>query len=277
MLEKKQIGILTLHSGFNEGAVLQALCLSRNLQNSLLDWRVDIIDHRYPKKTAFYGPPNDNRKRALFRAISELPLSNQSFFSDDHRCTFDYVNSNYHVLVTGSDTLWKLHYTRRRFRLPPIQNHAMYPAFPNVYWPDRVIRVPKIAYAACIGETDTTTIPWLHRQRMRSILSDFALLGVRDAKTNDFIRWLAPSLRTEWVPDPSFSIDVLSLVDREAVKVKLATLGVDFSRPRLGVMLGDGRETEAAVAKLRARGFQAVGFSLSNNFSECELFREADL
>ncbi len=133
MERDKRIGILTLHSGYNEGAILQAFCLASHLQSSLINSEVEIIDHRYPNKVRAYGPVHDERTKVLNDFINHaLPSSRKRLLSDDHRATFEFIKEEYDVVVTGSDELWKVKYAKRYFGLISEQKDPWCPAFPNV-------------------------------------------------------------------------------------------------------------------------------------------------
>jgi hypothetical protein len=271
-----KLGILTLHSGYNEGALLQAFCLAANLRSSLPNSGVEIVDHRYPSKVRVYGPVRNERTRALNDFFDHsLPLSGKRFLADDHRPTFEFIKENYKAVVTGSDELWKLDYTKRFFGFVSEQNNPWCPAFPNVYWPDESVKIPKIAYAASIGHTDWQTIPRKHVRRMKHILSQYTLLGIRDQRTMSFLKWLDTGMarKAEWVPDPTFSADILPLLDRETLKQKLQTLGVDFNRPRICIILeGSTNINNEVIEGMKQRGFQIVALSLKNRFADVELF-----
>jgi nitroreductase len=271
-----KIGILTLHSGINEGAMLQAYALAKNLAENVAGAEVEVVDHRYRTKTlAVYGDDPDERTEALDSFLSEqLPLSRRQFFTDDHGETFEYLNENYDTVVVGSDEVWKLHYTRRLGGLLAVQDNPWQPPFPNAFWPDHSVKIRKISYAASVGNMNWLRIPRRHVSRIRSILDEFSLLGVRDRRARDFLRWLYPGQpdRGEWVPDPTFSVDLLALVDRDQVRAKLEAYGVDFARPRLGIVLPDAPRARRCVERFRERGYQVIGMSMKNRLSDVELF-----
>lgn len=272
-----RIGILTLHSGFNEGAMLQAFCLASSLQARFPAARVEVVDYRHPLKTSVYGSADDERKLALARFANErLPLSPGAFREADAGMVHRYVRERYDLLVVGSDEVWRLTYTRRFGWLWVEQSSPWDPPFPNAYWPGEDAGVPRVAYAVSAGATNWRLIPRTHRTKMRAILSGFSLLGVRDQRTKAFLEWIDPEIgaKAEWVPDPTFSWDWLSCVDRDALREKLDRLGVDFGRPRLGVVLMDSPWLERIVAWFRDKGFQIVGFSISNRYSDVQLFRQ---
>ncbi len=275
-----KIGILTLHAGINEGAMLQAWSLVENLRNALPGAEVEIVDHRYlTKQRKTYGAmPRTDRTEALEAFLEErLPLSSRRFVTDDHRETLEYINQSYDALVVGSDEVWKLHYRRRFGGLITVQDNPWQPPFPNVYWPDQSVKICKVSYAASVGNMDWLRIPRRHASHIREILDGFSLLGVRDRRARDFLRWLYPEGpdRAEWVPDPTFSVDLLGLVDRDRLKAKLEAFGVDFSRPRLGIVLWDRRWKRLlarGVQLFRDEGYQVVGMSMENQMADVELF-----
>ena len=103
MSKQGKVGIVTLHYGFNEGAILQAYCLSRAIASLGSGWPVEVIDHRYPSKVAAYGAATTGRTRSLASAIEKwLPLSRQRFAISEEKATFDYINSNYSSVVVGA-------------------------------------------------------------------------------------------------------------------------------------------------------------------------------
>lgn len=274
MTHDKKIGILTLHSGYNEGAILQAFCLASNLQNNGTSM-VEIVDHRYPSKIKAYGPIRDEKTRWLDDFINHsLPLSKERFIADDYHATFKFIGKNYNAVVTGSDELWKFNYNKRFFGIISEQKNPWCPAFPNVYWPDESIEIPKIAYAASIGGSDWRVIPKKHIARMKRILSNYSLLGIRDQRTMSFLEWLDPVIasKAEWVPDPAFSIDILSLIDKEALKEKLQQWGVDFDRPRICIVLENTPNVNKVIQEMKQRGFQIMALSLPNKTADVALF-----
>jgi hypothetical protein len=275
MNNDNKIGILTLHSGYNEGAILQTFCVANNLQRNFPDSKVEIVDHRYPSKVKAYGSVRDDKTRVMNDFVDHfLPLSKKRFLADDHRDTFEFIRENYSAVITGSDELWKLKYTRRCLGLIFEQNDPWSPAFPNVYWPDEGIELPKIAYAVSIGQTDWRTIPKKHVKRMKRILSQYTLLGVRDQRTMFFLKWLDKDIasKAEWVPDPTFSTDIGTLVDKEKLKQQLQDWGVDFSRPRVCTVLRDSPKLlDELINAIKKKGFQVLSLSLPNSIADVDL------
>lgn len=274
------VGIATLHYGFNEGAILQAYGLSRLLEQELQVNRAVVIDHRYPKKEAIYGRPSSGREQELAHATNDwLPLSSERFRSEDPAKAFEYVNRRCAALVVGSDVVWTLKYKRRLRRLlgkgiMPSQPYGFYPAFPNLYWPGPEVRVPKLSYAASIGTMDWTEIPRTHRSDMQKRLSSYAAISVRDERTLAFLDWLDPQLASNAVivPDPTLSIDLLQEARLPGLRERLAAAGVDFDRPRCGVVCDDALNMREAADQLRALGYQIVGITTKNSFSDVDLF-----
>ncbi|HMN89758.1 MAG TPA: polysaccharide pyruvyl transferase family protein [Saprospiraceae bacterium] len=281
MSKLHKVAVATYHYSFNEGAILQAYAVTQ-LVETHLGKKADLIDQRYPGKQAIYGAPNDNRKEALQASIDHwLPLSSASFRSRDNRAVFDYINNNYDAFIVGSDVIWNLRYKRhlRRF-LPgggifPHQPYPFFTPFPNIYWPDKSIKIPKYAYAASIGTLEYNAIPGRHRRNMKQILSGFSAISVRDERTRRFVEWVDPNLAKDVVivPDPTLGIALLELNRLESLKEKLIALGVDFSRPRCGIICeGDHMPTRKTAEYLKAKGYQIIGITAANPFSDINLF-----
>lgn len=272
-----KLGIVTYHSCLNEGAILQASCLSSALKERLPGSEVEIVDYRYPSERKAYGPVDDRRKKALSEFVEHvLPLSRERFEDEDPRRAHEFIGKNYDMLVVGSDEVWRLEYMRRLGGLRVDRGSPWTPPFPNIYWPNGQVEIMKTAYGASVGGTDWRMIPRSDKRQMREALLGFSSIGVRDSRTSSFLRWLDPALeaRSEDVPDPTFALDWLSKVNREGVRRKLENAGVDFRRQRLGIVLMDSPWLQRIVEDFRAKGFQIIGLSIPNRFSDVELFRE---
>ncbi len=271
-----RFGTLTLHAGFNEGAILQSLALHRAIGELRPAAEVEIVDHRYPVLMArAYGPADDDRKKALQAFYdNDLPLSPRRFHSKARRLTFDYIQSRYDALVVGSDEVWKIAFQHRLKGLLRLQTDPYAPAFPNVFWPGPSLHVRKIAYAATAGEkTDWLALPKCMRRRIAEALGDFDAIGVRDERTRAFALWADPALEKKitWTPDPTFIADLTGDVPTDRLRARLAGWGVDFQRPRLLLIAGVHDAYAAAVALLRQQGYQIVSVSDKNPYADVDL------
>ncbi len=257
------IGILTIHTGYNEGAVLQSLALSRLLAK-VTGKPVEVIDHRYAgalKTTE--GPADTPRKKAIvaFRD-ARLPLSPQRI-EDDHRAAWAYAAKRYAAIVVGSDEVWKVVYRKRLKGLLTVQDDPLAPAYPNVWWPDASAGPVRIAYAATAGaRTDWRIIPRKHQAMMAGAVSGFRALGLRDERTRAFIESVAPEAAASSVrvPDPTLGFDLLADAGLD-MRPTLEALGVDFTRPRVVFVASASKATVDLASRLRAKGIQTVALS----------------
>jgi hypothetical protein len=228
-MSPKRLGILTYHYSFNEGAQLQAFCLSHFLQSQLPDWEVELVDHRYLSKIKAYGQTDNNRWQTLDRFFNrELPLSPRGFYSNHHEKTLAYLNERYDAVIVGSDEIWKFTVSGEGEQTDP-----WCPAVPNVYWPNASVTPPKISYAISIGTSRPSSLPPHIQAQLAEILQDFTLISVRDDRTYEFVENLCPQKSPDMLklPDPAFSIDLRPFIDLEALQEKLERMGVDFSKP----------------------------------------------
>ena len=249
---RDRVGILTFHSAFNEGSILQSFCLNQLLQQKL-NRSVEIIDHNYQSRIDFYGSPNQNeRTKALHEFINQLPLSHKAFVDNDST-TFDYIDNHYSALFIGSDEIWKVNYPSKR----------LYPPFPNVYWPNQRLRIPKISYAACIGDTNWEKLPDSFLNHMKESIESFNLLSVRDNRTLEFLKWLKieNSNEVSIIPDPVLSFDLIPYIDLRFLKDKLIKLGIDFTKARMGIYSSQCNVMDRIINHLRRRDIQIVAIS----------------
>lgn len=226
---QKTFGIMTYHASLNHGAMLQAYALTHFLRQHFPEWGVEIVDHRYPAKTESYGEIKGPVLTAMANFCdTALPLSPVRFYQETHAETFQYIQNNYQCAISGSDEIWKFIITPDG-QQPDIRT----PAAPNGYWLDESITIPKIAYAGTLAESEWVFLPQPVREKMKRILKNYQLIGVRDTRTFHFIVSLCPELmhRILPVPDPVFTLDLLQHVDMAALTGKLVALGVDFEKP----------------------------------------------
>jgi hypothetical protein len=258
------IGILTLHYGFNEGAVLQAMALARLLETVVPGAHAEVVDHRYPGKQAVYGAPISPREISIAEAVDNwLPLSQASFVSADAQPTLNYCRRNYDGLVVGSDVVWGLRYVGRLRRwfgrgIFRRQSDPFFPPFPNVYWPTSSAADSRVAYAACCGNLWWEDVPRSHRREMIQRLSGFSGISVRDQRTREFLRSLSSELGAgaEIVPDPTIAFDLFGAFDGSTALKKLQTAGYVTGEPHALVIMKEGPLSFRVVRHLRAGGWR---------------------
>ncbi|MHC5064271.1 MAG: polysaccharide pyruvyl transferase family protein [Planctomycetota bacterium] len=279
----QRTGILTLHYGFNEGAILQAYALAMLLR-SVFAGQVEIVDQRYPAKMAAYGDPDANdRTRSLAKAIDGwLPLGSEPHRTSESGKLIQALGTQYDRLVFGSDVLWSLRYRRRLSGvlgkgILPRQKHRFFPAFPNIYWPSAEQDCCKIAFAASVGSFDWQQLPKKHASMIRSGLESCSALSVRDERSRDFVAQLSPSLaaRVQLIADPTFAGAFRdSALGHEAdgsLREELAAEGVDFNRPRCLVIAKDGPALAASLRPLAQKGWQSVSVTTANDLCDLHL------
>lgn len=271
------IGIFTIHTGYSEGSVLQALALALLVQE-VTGQAAEIVDHRHRvQDEPRFGPPSNARKRAIaaFRE-SVLPLSSSRFI-DDPRAAWAYARERYDAVLVGSEEVWKIAYRPRLRGLIRAQDDPHVPAFPNAYWPDASVG-HRFAYAATVGtKTDWRGIPFFRRWQIARRLRGMSAIGYRDERTRAFIRAIAPdaAARSLRVPDPVLGYDLLPFA-RDEVRPLLERLGVDFDRPRVAILAGRNPKVAGLVPQLAEQGFQTVALSFATPGVELDL-SEADL
>lgn len=245
-----KIGILTYHQSVNNGAVVQAYSLSKRIKNDFPHADVKIIDYRMPcvdegysytlksfykgatlrsflgkSKLLLKDPDYLKRMRKrteVFNSVlNVLPLTEKVINDNGTDELVKYVNSNFDILIVGSDAIWN--YVSR--------------GFPSAYLPDKKVTVKKLSYAASCYGMDFFTRSDIEKTAIKEALNDFSFIGVRDDATKDFVRWSGSGTQPVHTCDPTVFLDVNDLpIDENDLREKLRKRGFDFSRPSIGIM-----------------------------------------
>ncbi|BAL84078.1 hypothetical protein SELR_23700 [Selenomonas ruminantium subsp. lactilytica TAM6421] len=121
-MEKKRVGIITLHNWFNYGSMLQSYAGQKNIE--ALGYECELIDFRHPRvdnnrSYKLYKPSEEDaeiakrfrgelvRRKAAFE--SWLPLYNLSprLYSSEEELK---GNTDYDIYATGSDQIWNVNF-----------------------------------------------------------------------------------------------------------------------------------------------------------------------
>lgn len=181
-----RIGILTFHRSINYGAYMQSYALSSTLKQRYPQHDVEIIDFEYLKKHNHYrlatkrfplGIELSIQYARFQNALTLLPLSEQSFITDNTDGLCEYLKNNYDIVIVGSDAVWAY-----QNKMP----------LDNPYWlfGERLNGVIKMSYAASGFTTKFDSISKEERFFIRERLKDFTYIGVRDDATKSFINSL---------------------------------------------------------------------------------------
>lgn len=193
-----KVGIITVHSVPNYGAVLQAYALAHHLRSTGVE--AETVDYRQPGLEAMYRmrwkfPPAINHWLRLRRndafVEKRLTLSAGRYHSVEE---FLPAIKDYDAFITGSDQVW--------FTGPVQYFDPMY--FLDFPAPGK----KKISYAASAGGT---TDFGEFAPRVRTALASYDHIGVRDSHTAHLVTPLAPHVPTQ-VVDPVFLCDFADLL-----------------------------------------------------------------
>lgn len=199
----QNIGILTFHDGLNHGAYLQAYATYKLLES--WGYAPEIINYKNPKHAfkenirpwLMYRRPirfvdHWRKSRAFKRDHLKLRMSAKTCSADDVKA------HRYDTVVIGSDVVW---------------NYKPF-GYDDLYF-GGVNANKIIAYAASCGWVSTDEE---HPPDLKSALSRFTALSVRDANTSRFVQ-------NQGLPEPPLVLDPTLVYD---FKTELAS---PFSRP----------------------------------------------
>lgn len=229
-----KIGILTFHRSFNYGAFMQCYSLCSKLRSEFPNVTFEVVDYTSPKAMTGYDREIDilkteqarqairDRNAAFVPCQLELPLSEPQLVSDDMSQAAAYLNERYDAVIVGSDAVWNWK-TR---------------GFPNIYFL-KDYRGRKLSYAASAHGLDFRSASQEQKDYLQEAFAEFDYIGVRDCNTEKLVQMVLPETKIFHNCDPTvlLSLDAVPC-DREALRRKLASRGVDFSKPLIGLMAG---------------------------------------
>lgn len=193
-----RIGVLTIFSVPNYGAVLQAHALSRfliarGLDAQVVDYRQPALEHYFQVRLSFPPAIRQWIRVRRFRSFvdSRLSLGGVKVATGDELVKF---YSSVDAFITGSDQVW-------------FTGAVQY--FDPLYFLDfEAPGARKISYAASAGGT---TDFGEYREKVRAAVNRIDHIGVRDAHTASLIAPLTTKPITETV-DPVFLYDFADLL-----------------------------------------------------------------
>jgi len=131
------------------------------------------------------------------------------------------------------------------------------------------VQIPKIAYGVSGYYSDLALIQ-RYSEQITGYLDDFEVIGARDRFTHGVVmeHRLRSSGLIERIPDPTFFCEFAGT----GVEEKLTSLGVDFSRPLVGLMLfGDDELSRVICTYYKNKGCQILAMSMYNRFADINL------
>lgn len=276
-----KIGILTYHRSINNGAVMQCYSLATRLKKEFPEDEIEVIDYHMPLvdncvydislKKYFKGSlkniivsllrlkdiitrlKHDRLRKEKFESVLHyLPLSETRIYSDSMSELEAYINTNYDIVVAGSDAIWN--YVVR--------------GFPNPYFLSEKIKCIKVSYAASCYGMNYENIEQNQRNAIKQIFDSYHFLGTRDEESEKFVRYLDCSINPIHTCDPTAFLDVNNLpIDSHQLVSLMKYRGFDFSKESIAVM-GDKKMCKM-LRKMFGNKYQLV--SLYNYNSECDV------
>lgn len=196
----KKVGVITIHSVYNYGAMLQAFALSKYLEN--LGYVSEVIDYRpyelcrnydFYIKDLFVNPRNalgaikqsivKRNQFARFKSFLNNEISTSKKRYSNYR---SLKNHDYEILVTGSDQIWNPYIT--------IEDESFLLTFDEK-------ETKKVAYSSSFGISE---IPKEWADKVKIALMQFDQLGVREQSGKEIINGLLPNHKVDLVLDPVF-------------------------------------------------------------------------
>ncbi|OJX38316.1 MAG: hypothetical protein BGO78_09935 [Chloroflexi bacterium 44-23] len=263
-----KIRLLTYHFIRNNGAALYCYSLYHALKRVFPQADIKFIDYRplnmhlveelkvfkpLPGEPFFYWYRNRVfnhfvRDHLPLTQPYSLLLSPKQFFKKLKKSDID-------CLIVGMD-VWCL--TKGLERT----------SFPSAYWL-QTAPYYQAAYAVSAYKTEMALLD-RYEAGISARLGNFQLIYTRDEFTQNLVNTLNhnPAVQVKKVPDPTFLLDVAV----NGLKEKLEKMGVDFSKPLVGVLLHGHEEIMLSIYKhFHSAGYQVIALSMYNHHADLNL------
>ena len=201
-----RIGILTFHKAINYGAYLQSFAFSKKLQEEFPQDEVEIIDYIAPKEKkrkkyvvlwnikhyGIQGGLSELKRIWTFHSMQKfLPLSPKSFHTANLHKLYSYIDERYDMLLIGSDAIFNWNQTK----------------FPTAFIPDYAFHIPVYTYAASVHGLRYYDETLDRLQKCGKIFDTMKCIGVRDACSEQFVKYCSPKAQTVHCCDPTLFIN----------------------------------------------------------------------
>lgn len=233
----KKIGILTYHRSYNYGAFMQCYSLSKKIKNDYPECIVEVIDYtmqltldNYDKYLNSLTEKEINLVKERNKIFEEsqdkyLPLSDEKIVTDDYNELFRKIKNKYDIIVVGSDAVWNWNGK----------------GFPNAYFLGDDLSCKKFSYAASAHGLDFYNMKVEDKEKLNKFFDDFDYIGVREETTKKMVQFASPDKQVHFNCDPTVLLDLESLpVTLVELKNKMEVRGIDFEKPIIGLMAGNG-------------------------------------
>lgn len=269
-----KIGILTYHCVPNFGAQLQTISTVGFLKQCGHD---PIVLHWFPKDLEnIYAKGRVPKEQiGVHDKLTEsaLPLSRLCRTEQE---LIDVVNSlNLDALIAGSDALFKYQpekgrraFSKRKFRyviydcvlVEMLDGNPFFGAFLGKLKK----RIPAVVFSVSSQNCPYRKMTYAERKRMRSALSHYSFISVRDEWTQSMVRWVTGVREVPITPDPVFSFNqniYFELPDIDSLKKKynLSDNYILVSFSKNNIHPDYIRDLEFEISK---RGLQPVAFPM---------------
>lgn len=233
----KRIGILTFHKTINYGAFLQCYSLSKKLQESFPNYKIEVID--YVRFKAISKPIFNILKITLkkgignlyteyvkyykFRkSIKTLPLSDKKIISNDYKKAFNYMKNRYDAIIVGSDAIFNINQAET--------------GFPNAFLLNDNFNCPKLSYAASAHGMYYEDFSLEQLTYCKESFDDFSYIGVRDKNTEQFIKYCNSNLNVEHNCDPTVFLD-MNFETSDLYNKLIHKYNINLDKPIIALML----------------------------------------
>lgn len=221
-METNKIGLITYHSAYNFGSVLQTYATVRTIES--IGYEVETIDYRTPSQTFWYQNDfsiskgirsmvdnfgfifkkevRNERARKFEEFIAQFLHPTKNRFTSYEEIHGAKIVKNYDILISGSDQIWNINCGE--FKKEP--HESILPYFLRFGRPKK-----KLAYASSFGSASLEKIiPY------SEYLSEYDFLSTREPLTKKYMEKVLKR-NVELVCDPTWLLTKEEMLELQGV------------------------------------------------------------
>lgn len=248
-----RLGILTYYASINYGAFLQAYALQKCLEDrykSIADIEIinyssklaqDVYLDRIINQGTVFRRKMLEQYHLFLQSRKELNIAEEGLITDDISQLEHFLQKKYHIIVAGSDEIWKIDSMR---------------GFPNGYWLNFDLEETVYMAYAVSGRNDYQNMLHNMQAYIRTAMNRFAYIGTRDEVTRQELLKIEER-NIDRNCDPVFLRPQLFFVSDEEKKGVRKKYGLNFKKPLISIMIKN-REVGASLHRMLKNDNQVI-------------------
>ena len=195
--------------------------------------------------------------RVFRKSLELLSLSKEKFSEVKFEDFFSYIESNYDLLIIGSDAVFNWN-----------QN-----GYPSVFIPQYKFNIPIVTYAASVHGLKYRDVEKNMLDESAFTFENMKIIGVRDKNTENFVKFCKETLQPVHCCDPTFLINFDSLYDvsHRSFEQIMKRYKINIEKQFIVLMLED-KDISKKIYQRYSDQYTIVSLFKQNKYSDAFLY-----